>query len=239
MSADWVSILMIAAVLGGCAGVASAEGPVVVAFGDSITLGSGVKPEESYPAQLEGLLREQTGVAALKVVNAGIGGNTITQGLARLDAEVLAHQPRAVLIGFGMNDSVMVAAGQPRVPLEKFSAALTEVVRRVQAIGAHALLAAVTPVIEEYYFERHPRDWYPDPEGLKPQLERYTAAIREVARQTGATVVDLGCLEAALHLRTPQNSGARDGVHPTPAGYTVMARAYAEALRDLPWTGKP
>ena len=230
---------MIAAVLGGCAGAPCAEGPVVVAFGDSITLGSGVKPEESYPAQLQALLREQTAVADLKVVNAGVGGNTVTQGLTRLEADVLAHQPRAVLIGFGMNDSVMVAAGQPRVPLETFSATLTEVVRRVQATGAQALLATVTPVLEEYYFERHPRDWYPDPEGLQPQLQRYSDAIRSVAGQTGATLVDLSCLKAAVHLRTPQNSGARDGVHPTPAGYAVMARAYAEALRALPWTGKP
>ena len=202
-----------------------------MAFGDSITLGPGVKPEESYPAQLQALLRERAGLENLAVVNAGIGGNTAPQGLARLDKDVLAHKPRAVLIGFGMNDSVMTAAGVVRVPVERFRQTLTEMVLRLQAAGAKVFLAPVTPVIEQYYWERHPREWYP--EGLKPQLDRYTAAIREVGAQTGAAVIDLGRLDPAEHIRTPENSGARDGVHPTAAGYTVLATAYADKLLPL------
>lgn len=205
--------------------------PVIVAFGDSITYGSGVKPEESYPAQLQARLRERWGEPGLTVVNAGLGGNTATQGLARLEQDVLKHKPVAVLIGFGMNDSVMVAAGQERVPPQKFRETLLEMVHRVQAAGALVLLAPVTPVLEEYYFERHPRDWYPA--GLEPQLARYTAVICEVAEATGATLVDLSALDPARHLRTPENSGARDGVHPTPGGYTILAEAYAEALVKL------
>lgn len=210
---------------------ALADGPVIVAFGDSITLGSGLKPAESYPAQLQALLREQAGMPELTVVNAGIGGNTVTQGLARLDKDVLACRPCAVLIGFGMNDSVMTADQTVRVPTAQFREALSQMVLRLQAAGAKVILAPVTPVIEQYYWERHPREWYP--EGLQAQLDQYTAVIREVARQTGSPVIDLKKLNPMVDIRTPANSGARDGVHPTPAGCAVIAAAYADKLMPL------
>lgn len=207
---------------------ALADGPVIVAFGDSITFGAGVQPEDAYPAQLQVLLRERTNTPDLSVVNAGVGGNTARQGLARLDKDVLACHPCAVLIGFGMNDAVMTAANTPRSTTDDFRQTMTEIVQRIQAAGAKTILAPVTPVIEQYYWERHPQEWYPD--GLRAQLDRYTAVIREVARQTGSTVIDLGNFNPSLHLRTPENSGARDGVHPTPGGYTVIATAYAQKL---------
>jgi acyl-CoA thioesterase-1 len=208
---------------------ALADRPVIVAFGDSITFGPGMKPGETYPEQLQTLLTEQLGEGAPQVINAGVGGNTVLAGLARLDNDVLAHQPRVVLIGFGMNDSVMVAAGQPRVSLEQFGEKLTELVTRVRAAGAQTILATLTPVVEEYYFERHPRDWYP--EGLKADLAQYDAAI--AAEATQSPLVDLHGLDPAQHLRLPENAGLRDGVHPTAAGYGVMAAAYARALAPL------
>jgi len=210
---------------------ALAERPVIVALGDSITLGTGMKPGDTYPEQLQMLLEQKLGDQAPRVVNAGVGGNTVLAGLARLDKDVLAHQPRYVLIGFGMNDSVMVAAGQPRVPVEQFREKLRELVGRVQAAGARTLLAPVTPVAAEYYYERHPREWYP--EGLQPVLDRYTKVIAEVAAETKSPLVDLSGLDPAAHIRTPENSGLRDGVHPNAAGYGVIAAAYAKVLAPL------
>jgi len=210
---------------------ALADRPVIVAFGDSITRGPGMKAGETYPEQLQTLLTEQLGEGAPQVINAGIGGNTVLAGLARLDKDVLTHRPRFVLIGFGMNDSVMVAAGQPRVSPAQFAEKLTELVTRVRTAGAQTLLATLTPVVEEYYFERHPRDWYP--EGLKADLAQYDAAIAAVAKATQSPLVDLHGLDPAQHLRLPENTGLRDGVHPTAAGYGVMAAAYAKVLAPL------
>lgn len=221
------SVVCLMGILSGLVPVA-AQGPVVVAFGDSITFGSGLAPEESYPAQLEGLMRQRPGLEGLVVVNAGIGGNTVVAGLARLEKDVLAHDPGAVLIGFGMNDSVMVAEGQVRVPVERFAQSLREIVRQVRAAGAVAVLATVTPVVEEYYYERHPREWYAD--GLPAQLERYSAAIRAVGTELGVEVLGLGDLEVTKDLRTPQTARVRDGVHPTAEGCAVIAKRYAEVL---------
>lgn len=93
------------------------------------------------------------------------------------------------------------------------------------------MLATLTPVVEEYYFERHPKEWYA--EGLKPVLERYTAAARRVAEQTKRPLVDLTDLDPTVHIRTPENSGLRDGVHPTPTGCAEIARRYADVLEPL------
>ena len=82
------------------------QGPekLVVAVGDSLYAGYGLKPGESWPAKLEKALRER-GINA-RVVNAGVSGDTTAAGRQRL-AFVLDAQPRKpdlVALGFGGND---------------------------------------------------------------------------------------------------------------------------------------
>lgn len=74
----------------------------VVALGDSNTYGFGLPSEAAYPALLEARLRAQ-GVQA-RVWNAGINGQTVLQGLARLERDVFQRRPDVVLVAFGLND---------------------------------------------------------------------------------------------------------------------------------------
>ncbi len=74
----------------------------IVAFGDSYFSGYGVQPHESFPAQLEKALRLHG--HNLKVVNAGVPGETIADGLARLD-RTLAQHPDLIIIELGANDA--------------------------------------------------------------------------------------------------------------------------------------
>ena len=63
---------------------ASAQGErVIVAFGDSLTAGYGVAPEEAYPALLAARLRGEG--YRYQVVNAGVSGDTTAGGLRRVD----------------------------------------------------------------------------------------------------------------------------------------------------------
>lgn len=76
--------------------------PVRIAcFGDSLTEGYGLAPDEALPVVLERLLAEQ-GIAA-RCLNFGVSGDTSGDGLARLDA-VLDADPDAVIVEFGAND---------------------------------------------------------------------------------------------------------------------------------------
>jgi acyl-CoA thioesterase I len=105
------------------------EGPIV-AFGDSLTAGYGTRPPHSYPAQLSRLLRNT-------VINAGANGDTAEQGLQRIDADVLSHEPAVVIIGFGGNDLMQ------RRATEQCFACQEQMIERIQATGALTLLLGI------------------------------------------------------------------------------------------------
>ncbi|MFB3088588.1 MAG: arylesterase [Acidiferrobacterales bacterium] len=93
---------LMAVVLAGCSAKVPklpllAVDDVIVAFGDSLTYGSGAKAQESYPAVLAQLINR-------KVVRAGVPGELTAQGLARLPAVIEEHNPRLVIVCLGGND---------------------------------------------------------------------------------------------------------------------------------------
>ncbi len=69
----------------------------IVFFGDSITAGYDVLPELAFPALIAEDLKMPT-------VNAGLPGDTTANALARLERDVLIHNPRLVVVEFGGND---------------------------------------------------------------------------------------------------------------------------------------
>jgi acyl-CoA thioesterase-1 len=76
----------------------------IVAFGDSYFSGYGVDPEESFPVQLERALRMRGHDA--RVLNEGVPGETIADGLARLD-RTLETRPDLIILELGANDGEM------------------------------------------------------------------------------------------------------------------------------------
>jgi acyl-CoA thioesterase I len=106
------------------------DGETIVCFGDSLTEGVGAGGGEDYPSILSRLL-------VRPVINAGRRGDTTAQALARLSGEVLARNPRLVIVLLGGNDFLH------QVPRENIRKNLEEIVRRVQADGAMVAIAGM------------------------------------------------------------------------------------------------
>ncbi len=200
--------------------------PVIVCHGDSITAGGNLAAEEKYPAVLESLF------PAAKVVNTGIGGNTSSQGLARLEKDVLTRKPNSyapdlVLLLFGTNDSVLTAPGKYRVPVEKYQDNLRQMILRCRKADTEVILCTLLPIIPEPYFTRHPKEFYDAEGGLEKILHRYHAAAMEVGKELNVPVVDLyKTFEKDLTLLRP----APDGVHPNARGARAIAQEIAKLL---------
>ena len=100
---------------------------VVLAFGDSLTFGTGATEQESYPAQLEGLIGR-------RVVRAGVPGEVTAQALARLPSALDEHAPRLLLLCIGGNDFLR------RVGNAQAEANIREMVKLARSRGVEVLL---------------------------------------------------------------------------------------------------
>ena len=142
-----LGLVLSSAALGSARAAPSVKPYTIVAFGDSTTAPRGTLVVYPNLLQNELIVRDRP----VRVINAGIGGNTTHAALARLAAEVLAHRPDLVVVQFGINDSAVDVwknppAVEPRVPLEQFEANLRGIVQTLRARSAKVILMTPNPL---------------------------------------------------------------------------------------------
>jgi acyl-CoA thioesterase-1 len=111
-----------------------AKTPEILAFGDSLTAGLGLPASEAFPARLQARLKDD-GID-VKMINAGVSGDTTTDGLARLDW-ALADKPDFVILALGANDALRGI--DPKI----VRANLDKMIDKIKASGAKILLVGM------------------------------------------------------------------------------------------------
>jgi acyl-CoA thioesterase-1 len=119
---------------------ASAEGPLILAFGDSLTAGYGLGRGLGFAPQLQDALRRH-GVKA-RVHDAGVSGDTTAGGRARIawTLQRLGAKPDLAIVELGAND--MLRGVDPRVTQENLDAILAELDRQGIPVLVAGMLAA-------------------------------------------------------------------------------------------------
>ncbi len=111
----------------------SASPVLMVAFGDSVTQGytkaNTIEPKYVYHQRLKEQLEVRYPLTTFSVINSGVAGFTAEASLDRLQRDVIRYQPDLVLIGFGLNDAVVLG----KDGLEQFRASLQTIVDRLRA----------------------------------------------------------------------------------------------------------
>ncbi len=211
----------------------------IIMFGDSTTAPrGGVKV---YATLVEEMLQ---GIgSSLGVHNAGVGGNTTTDALRRLQADVLAHKPRVVIMQFGINDSAVDVwkkppTTTPRVPLERYLENFRAMIDAAQKQRAKVIVMTTNPL-----------RWTPRLRGLYgrppyhpesmdgfdvPFLAEYNNALRKLAKEMNARVVDVRAAYPGFAEKHHVTIDAllTDGMHPGDLGHQLVAELLLPAIRD-------
>ena len=172
----------------------NADLPIILAFGNSLTFGSGVDRELSYPSQLQDELNRLG--YAYRVVNSGVSGDTTSGGIARLRM-ALELQPEIVILELGGND------GLRGVPVEVARDNLRTMIAAFNEIGSRVILAGMTL----------PLNYGPD------YIRDFEAIYVELAEEFDVVRIPFfleGLVEE--YERYMQS----DGIHPTGEGYTIV-----------------
>lgn len=200
-------------------------GQTVLFVGDSIT-DAGRRAEappygRGYVSLCRSFLLARYPELGLKILNCGIGGNTVRDLQARWNEDVLAPRPDWVSVKIGINDVWRRFGGDPyqAEPLEEYLATLRELLLRARdTIGARLI------VMEPYVIEADTR------EPMRREMDRYTGAVDRLAGELDAVLVRTqAAFDEVLRSTTP-SAWAGDRIHPGEPGHAVIAIAWLRAV---------
>ncbi len=178
----------------------------ILFFGDSLTAGYGLSTEEAFPALIEKELNKQS--ARVKVINAGLSGETSAGGLSRIDW-VLRQPVDIFVLELGAND------GLRGLPLDQTRKNLQSIIDKVKAKHPDVKLVLagmmVPPNLGKAYTDEF-KNIYPD-----------------LAKKNKAILIPF-LLEGVAG---DEKLNLPDGMHPNVEGHKVVARNLVRVFAPL------
>jgi acyl-CoA thioesterase-1 len=176
----------------------------LLALGDSLTAGYGLPPSDAFPVKLEAALRARG--HDVKVINAGVAGDTALDGASRLDW-ALSDDVDAVIVELGANDALR------GLPVPQAEQALDQLLGRLAEKKLPVLLAGMRA-----------------PPNLGPEYQAaFDGMYPRLAEKHGALLYPFFLDGVAAEVKLNQ----ADGMHPNPAGVDVIVSRILPSVEEL------
>ena len=179
---------------------------VILFFGDSLTAGYGLSPEEAFPA-LVGKHLNKSGKTC-KIVNAGLSGETTAGGLSRIDW-ILRQPVDVFVLELGGND------GLRGLPIEATKKNLQDIIDKVKAKYPKTKIVVVGMMVP--------------PNMGNDYSTKFKAIFPELAKKNNATLMPFLLEGVAGNEKLNQP----DGIHPNVEGHKIVADHVAKVLSPL------
>jgi acyl-CoA thioesterase-1 len=177
---------------------------VILALGDSLTAGYGLPEDKSFPAQLEQALRAEG--RNVRVINAGVSGDTAEDGLARLDWS-LSEPVDAAIVELGANNALR------GIPADATESALDKILGKLKARGIPVLLAGMEA----------PRNW------SAAYISAFHAIYPHLAKKYDAILYPFFLKDVVGRPKL----NLEDGLHPTAEGVAIIVRNMLPQVEEL------
>ena len=199
----------------------------ILFFGDSITE-QGAKPG-GYIKQFDSLLKVKGFDKNYETIGAGISSNKVYDLYLRMDDDVLAKSPNAVVIYIGVNDVWHKRARGTGTDPDKFEVFYNAIIKKLKAKNITVFLCTPAVIGEK-------NDFTNESDG---DMNKYAGIVKKIANNNGSGLIDLRQYFLD-HLKTnnPANSDrgilTTDGVHLNPAGNRFVAeKMISIMMRDF------
>lgn len=178
----------------------------ILFFGDSLTAGYGLSPEEAFPALTEKKLNEK--MKLCKVINAGLSGETSAGGLTRIDW-VLRQPVDIFILELGAND------GLRGLPLEQTEKNLQAIINKVKKKYPEAKIVLAGMMVP--------------PNMGKDYSTKFQTIYPRLAKNNKATLIPF-LLEGVAG---NEKLNLPDGIHPNVEGHKIVATTITNNIKHL------
>ena len=189
--------------------LAAGQSVRIAALGDSLTYGWMV--EKGYIDFLQDMLQAKYPSATILFINRGVPGDTAEGGLRRLKEQVIDERPDLVFVQFALNDAFIGC------PLAEYEKNIALIIDRLRSETAAELLLLTSVALADQQEDAMALKYYGRIEQLAQQLSVPIARVHAYWKEKTGGNFD-GLLQADL-------------VHPTSAGYRLMAEAIMQVLQ--------
>lgn len=198
----------------------------ILVFGDSIPYGAW----DSEGGWVDRLKREahretveSNGAHKIQVLNLGIGSDTSTKLLARLETEITARQsaswPFVFVFSFGANDE-RSRDGRVETPLDLFEANVRAIIATAKRYSSFVYFTGIAPIAL-------PSVMFKSQEYSDARIREYDARLQKIVEAEGLSYIPI-----RPHFTDVDQAGlfSYDNIHPNEKGHELIARIVSQAV---------